>query len=704
MEDNDEEFLDVYPLPAQECTDAMDILPIIKKALDNLTNADKNESFMKLIRSIADGKLPLNNISFELFFDVVNWFSVDDTRSMRYSPSTLKFFWLGRKLFGCKFVRFMSGPRNETDLLSGLSTLSPLNSKINFACPKEDVLREINPLGQDFPSEFESGLIESMIKLKSKGTTPEKSFIIMFDGKKVKRGGDVDLLGFEDGPSLNERQNEHDFEMNKIAHLIRLTTEVSRCCRVVDRTPDHYWSAILKELKESFVVLSSNLKNLRLFKKKKNAALSKLKKQSDKGTSASYMYAIDFCKTAIYQAENCIDTLLEVVMMICRVGASINKVGHLFFKKNPVVLEMQQNVHLLKSPDEMKSAIGVLELAPELTKQRSPEWYEARKAVKVTGSTIHTAIGCDTLKSQKAHFDRFVSGIEPIRPTKEQAHAMEHGTKCEVHEIATLSSIVLPFLFPDCVYREEGYYLNDRVLISPDGSLVSDTNEFAFEGKAPMGNDFVTPVHYSVPARYITQTIFEQKALNAKRGTLYLSWSEESSAVHIIPVNKKLCTDILNQIDELYHDSLPKRPTSISKHSKQLKENIKNFVSKCEFVGEFPSVKGVIADESQHCNDGECSSPTYEMAIKLFMKAKQALEDAYQLQRQYASQVVVFLLADLDRLWKQEEPHAVPVMFFFRGYSLSMDIFRKIHEQCKKACLRNGIDVIVYLLTESFFP
>lgn len=73
----------------------MDILPIIKKALDNLTNADKKESFMKLIRSIADGKLPLNNISFELFLDVVNWFSVDDTRSMRYSPSTLKFFGWG---------------------------------------------------------------------------------------------------------------------------------------------------------------------------------------------------------------------------------------------------------------------------------------------------------------------------------------------------------------------------------------------------------------------------------------------------------------------------------------------------------------------------------------------------------------------------------------------------------------------------------
>ena len=41
---------------------------------------------------------------------------------MRYSPSTLQFFGLGRKLFGGRFIRFMSGPKNESDILTGSST------------------------------------------------------------------------------------------------------------------------------------------------------------------------------------------------------------------------------------------------------------------------------------------------------------------------------------------------------------------------------------------------------------------------------------------------------------------------------------------------------------------------------------------------------------------------------------------------------
>ena len=36
--------------------------------------------------------------------------------------STLQFFWLGRKLFGGRFIRFMSGPKNESDILTGSST------------------------------------------------------------------------------------------------------------------------------------------------------------------------------------------------------------------------------------------------------------------------------------------------------------------------------------------------------------------------------------------------------------------------------------------------------------------------------------------------------------------------------------------------------------------------------------------------------
>jgi hypothetical protein len=66
------------------------ILSILPDVLNELSMVHKKDYFIKLLESIKEGKLPLNNIAFELFLDVVNWFSNDDTRAMRYSPSTLK--------------------------------------------------------------------------------------------------------------------------------------------------------------------------------------------------------------------------------------------------------------------------------------------------------------------------------------------------------------------------------------------------------------------------------------------------------------------------------------------------------------------------------------------------------------------------------------------------------------------------------------
>ena len=314
----------------------------------------------------------------------------------------------------------------------------------------------------------------------------------------------------------------------------------------------------------------------------------------------------------------------------------------------------------------MKALLKVSELATELTKQRSIEWFEARKTVKVTGSTIYSAIGCDTLKRQREHFDKVISGVEPAAPSEEQSVAMKHGTDSEIHQIATLTSIIIPFLYPTLTFHEEGFYLKDK---------------------------------------YIPQSIFEGKALDAKFGTLYMSWSEESSTVHIVPNNAQLCEDVQRYADELYHGRLPKRPSSISADTKQIKKYIKDFVFQCSYLSEFPSVKGMFGSNNQANDTDKDESPlSNEQVINMLIKAKQTLNESYQLKKQHASQVVVFLLANLDRLWKPEEPHAVPVLFFFRGYSLSMDIARKILEFWKNACEKQGLDVVASSSDGKFLP
>ena len=94
----------------------------------------------------------------------------------------------------------------------------------------------------------------------------------------------------------------------------------------------------------------------------------------------------------------------------------------------------------------------------------------------VTGSTLYQSLGLDGLKVQRDHFDKVVYGIQPIDKPPDVLTAIEHGTKNEINAVATLVWEILPVLYPDHMYTEEGCIqisFNDTpfMVISPDGSL-----------------------------------------------------------------------------------------------------------------------------------------------------------------------------------------------------------------------------------------
>ena len=98
------------------------VVEVFQDVLDKLSDVGKKDKLLKFFKLVQDGKFPLHNIAFELFLDIVEWLTKMNHVKMRYSPSTLQFFWLRRKLFGGRFIRFMSGPKNESDILTGSST------------------------------------------------------------------------------------------------------------------------------------------------------------------------------------------------------------------------------------------------------------------------------------------------------------------------------------------------------------------------------------------------------------------------------------------------------------------------------------------------------------------------------------------------------------------------------------------------------
>lgn len=682
------------------------VLPL---ALKELQLIGKRETFITFLKLVSENKFPLTNIAFSLWCDVVSWYSTSDTRHMRYSADTLKFFWVGRKLFGGRFVRFMSGMKNETSFLTDCDRLDPHQSKINFACPSENILRDTNPFGDRLPVTFKPGFLDPVIKLKAEKDDGETSYVIMFDGKKVKRGGDVDLLGHEDlkQKPLEKRLEERDKSIKILQQSIDTIEKVQKETNIISSTPDGSKDLVYTTLLGLILLFSATLQSLRTMKMKKNISLEKLKEKAGESDwrKTKFAYSIDSCRTNIYKIENTVSKALKVQMSISEAGASLNKVAHLFADSNKVELQHQENLRILKRPEDIQENSELLDTS--VIKQRTEKWFTDRKKMKVTGSTIYKAIGCDSLKRQKEHFDQVLSGVDPPEPSAEQAKAMKHGTESEVHEIATLCGVVMPFLFPDLVFYEEGYYIRDGILVSPDGSMKDSTDtRYAFEGKAPTGmSSYSTPVHYCVPDRYIPQTLFEQRVLQASNGTIYLSWSQESSTVFKVIPDDDLCHSILAEINDIYSADIPIRPKTLTPAAKELKQSISESAKTCVFLGEFPSVYGYLPEtldssgvspfiQPKSANDNKAAM-TYDDLLKHLYLAKEVLLDTYELERPIASQVVVYLLADLDRLWKPEEPHAIPVTYFFRGYSLSMDVTRKITQDCKQRCKSQGLDIVV---------
>ena len=61
-----------------------------------------------------------------------------------------------------------------------------------------------------------------------------------------------------------------------------------------------------------------------------------------------------------------------------------------------------------------------------------------RKEAKVTGSTLHRAIGLGTLKEAQAHFESVYNGVETPEPSHNKKNAVKHARDNEINAVATL--------------------------------------------------------------------------------------------------------------------------------------------------------------------------------------------------------------------------------------------------------------------------
>ena len=124
---------------------------------------------------------------------------------------TKKFWKLGMRHFGGKFVRYKTGFKNTSDIVfeaAAKGQCNPKDSDINFAMPSEHIIRNLNPYNLTGLKRC-PGLYTDEMQVASKALE-QTSACLTIDGKKIKQGltentGDIDLLGFEEGISLRIR-------------------------------------------------------------------------------------------------------------------------------------------------------------------------------------------------------------------------------------------------------------------------------------------------------------------------------------------------------------------------------------------------------------------------------------------------------------------------------------------------------------------
>ena len=127
-------------IKSSEMSDDMkEMIRLIPVVLDKIsTEGIEKKLFLDFFRQVSSNIYPVRNIAFLLWAEVVSWYNKDTSSAMRYSDETKKFWKLGYQLFGGKFVRFMSGFKNESQVVFGEAIkgqCAPDKADINFVVP-----------------------------------------------------------------------------------------------------------------------------------------------------------------------------------------------------------------------------------------------------------------------------------------------------------------------------------------------------------------------------------------------------------------------------------------------------------------------------------------------------------------------------------------------------------------------------------------
>ena len=699
--------------------------------LHKLAEVGKESDFLNFLGLVKEDKHPLNNIAFLLFLETARFFSTSHSSNMWYWDETKRFWKTGYRMFHAKFLYFMGGPKYLGQGPPGISSESmlPENANINFAVPNLGSLSQFTICEVGVPVSIPPGILLPVIQ--ALGESVENKFMLCADAKKVTagvdtKGGDVDMFGYEDGFSLRERKEKVDSEVASLTMIdsnIAIYDDHVKICDYDEET-----KPALKTMFHSAIkTVGSRIKDGREMQFKQKLGLNKFKSMAgERWQDSRYVYVISSLQASLFQLKEFIQSALSAIGMMGMFASQLQESISQYNRDSVADRSYQNNMLCLKETDKNDKDIN-----SNFIKQRSELWHNVRKKARVTGSTLHTAIGLRGLKAQKKHYEVYVEGHTETF-SDDVKERMEYGTSNENNAVATLVSRFLPVYFPEDCFVEEGCYLipgeNTPILteVSPDGSirrvLFYDDGQIAIgdvkaavEIKCPFPSERHLPVHYILPEYYVCQCLAEMVALNTNL-LVYLSYSTESSTLFKVHFCEELWDMIISEVKYFYDNPNPTKPLKPRVETKIIKEKIKLFVeSKVEFIAEIPSVQMINSGLSRMCSNlpflrswpRNIPKPydyTNEEVRNELKKACSTVENGYFLMRRRATEIMVWVLTNKHRNSTLEIPCSLPIAYGLKDYRLTAKSMREATECVLQTCAKAGLHVLSFATDGQWLP
>ena len=705
------EFLDndynEHQYSKEYCDEITDLLP---KLVSILGAQNMLADFVTLLRLLVTGKMSVCDISFMLTLEKARFIGLSSSSAMFYWPQTVKFWKTVYRLLKGKAIRFFSGPKNQgaSHSESEPGIYSPSEATLNFAVPSMQSLRNSSE-DSLLPKEIRPGLIKEAIDLASRNGRP---VVLSMDAKKVAMGlkgdkGDIDLWGYEPNGSFETKVAQLQEDLKTVEQAVETLNACDSDSEDISLLPADKKAHIVEHSKVLIMAITAQLKAVRhLILRQKQAMLKFEQLSLTEEGAQKYQYALSATKATIYQAKRFVQKALDLnrVLIFHASHATNGYHSGVQSPQSPVDISNQPNMIALKEPNELPPSCQL----PHLIKQRTPKWYQLRREAPVTGSTLHNAIGLRSLKLQKQHYDVHVMGREATPFSPETQVRLQAGIEGEPHAAVTLAAGFMPLFFPGSILIEDGARFihgncGPMIEVSCDGYLKGDGEvSHSVEIKCPQPSAFHTPVQYEPPTWYVCQLLAEMASHNVER-SLFVSYCHESTVIMEVFFDSELWAMVKDEVTKLYDVRDKQKPVRLSHVLPHIKEKLALFSkTHVTLLAEIPSLSSM--NSGKACSEPGSpylvaaprpvnSSGSLRRLHEAVVSSTEILNEGFQLTRQKASEILAFVVSDINRIPNPEIPYHLPVAYAMKGYSLPLSIARKMYIDVVRALRDNNVNI-----------